>query len=195
MRIGIFGGTFDPVHVGHLVGAVTARDQCRLDRVLLVVANEPWQKQGVRAITAAEVRHAAVAAAVAGHAGLEASRLEIDRGGPSYTVNTLQEVAAAGDELFLIVGADAARGLPTWHDAGTVAALATVVVLNRPRESVPELPAAWRRLDVEMPALDISSTDLRRRLDQGESVDFLIPDAAIAVLVATGRYAGLQRPS
>src|SRR5271169_6912648 len=94
-RIGIFGGTFDPVHVGHLVAATWAREALGLERVLLVVANVPWQKAGTRAVTPAEDRFLMVQAAVAGVAGLEASRVEIDRGGPSYTVDTVRELLAS----------------------------------------------------------------------------------------------------
>src|SRR6202163_1250648 len=93
-RIGILGGTFDPVHVGHLVAATWAREAFGLDRVLMVVANVPWQKTGRRVVSAAEDRFLMVEAAVAGVAGLEVSRLEIDRGGPSYTVDTVREVVA-----------------------------------------------------------------------------------------------------
>src|SRR2546423_13992387 len=93
LRIGVFGGTFDPIHVGHLVAAVNVRHQLRLDRVLLVVANVPWQKTGARAVSPAEDRYAMVAAAVEGVAGLEASRVELVRGGPSYTADTLPGLA------------------------------------------------------------------------------------------------------
>src|ERR1700676_3150049 len=92
VRVGIFGGTFDPVHVGHLVAAAWAREAFRLERVLLVVANEPWQKTGTRAVTPAEDRYRMVEAAVAGVAGVEACRMEIDRGGPSYTADTVREL-------------------------------------------------------------------------------------------------------
>ena len=91
-RIGIFGGTFDPVHVGHLVAATWAREELGLDRVLLVVANVPWQKAGTRTVTPAEDRFRMVQAAVGGVAGVEASRIEIDRGGPSYTIDTVREL-------------------------------------------------------------------------------------------------------
>src|ERR1700683_1992735 len=105
-RIGIFGGTFDPIHVGHLVAAVNAKDALGLDRVLMVVANVPWQKAGIRAVSSASDRLALVDAAVGDVPGLEASPIEIERGGDSYTADTLVELHKAGpdDELFLIVG-------------------------------------------------------------------------------------------
>jgi nicotinate-nucleotide adenylyltransferase len=182
-RIGIFGGTFDPIHIGHLVAAVNARHAADLDLVLMMVANEPWQK-GERHITSAEVRFAAVSAAVAGHAALDASRLEIDRGGPTYTVDTLRtlEGQAPEDELFLILGNDAAATVDTWHDAPEISALARLVVVNRPGTVPPVLDQRWRVQTVTVPALEVSSTDLRNRLADGRPLDYLVPDAAVEVL-------------
>jgi nicotinate-nucleotide adenylyltransferase len=132
-RLGVFGGTFDPVHIGHLVAAVNARHACALDRVLLVVANRPWQKQD-RDVTPAEQRFALVEAAVEGSPGLEASRLEIDRGGDTYTADTLEALAAEDPEreLFLIVGGDVAAELGSWRRVEVVRRLATLVVVSRP---------------------------------------------------------------
>jgi len=129
----VFGGTFDPVHVGHLVAAVGARDALHLDRVLLVVANQPWQKHD-RSVSPAEYRLAMLAAAVADVDGLEASAIEIERGGASYTVDTLEALSAAepASDLFLVVGADVVADLPTWRRVGDVADLATLVVVTRP---------------------------------------------------------------
>src|ERR1700722_17635077 len=109
-RIGIFGGTFDPVHVGHLVAAMWAREALELDRVLLVVANVPWQKAGTRRVTPAEDRFQVVQAAVDGVVGVEACRMEIDRGGPSYTADTVRELLVRDGSArpFVIVGADVA---------------------------------------------------------------------------------------
>ena len=182
-RLGVFGGSFDPLHVGHLVAAVNARHACDLDVVLLMVANQPWQKAGKRSITPAEVRFEAVTAAVQGHDGLLASRLEIDRGGVTYTADTLSALSESEDaDLFLILGTDAAARLSTWHRAEEVAALAEVIVVNRPGTEMPQLDASWRARSVEIPALDVSSTDLRDRLLDGRPLDFLIPDAAVHVL-------------
>src|ERR1700761_2756468 len=107
-RTGLFGGTFDPIHVGHLVAAVNAKHALSLDRVIMMVANVPWQKAGVRAVTSAEERYDLVRAAVGDVAGLEPGRNEIDRGGDSYTADTLQELADDNPdaELFLVVGWD-----------------------------------------------------------------------------------------
>ena len=133
-RIGVFGGTFDPPHVGHLVTAVNVRHGLRLDRVLLVVANVPWQKEGSRAISDGEDRFALVEEAVDGVRGLEASHVELDRGGPSYTADTLAVLAERhpGAGLFTILGEDAAAAFLTWERHGEVAARSTLVVVERP---------------------------------------------------------------
>jgi nicotinate-nucleotide adenylyltransferase len=187
----VFGGTFDPIHVGHLVAAVNVRHALSLDRVLLVVANVPWQKAGTRSITSAEDRLAVVEAAVGGVAGLEASRLELDRGGPSYTADTLTEVTAAhpGAELFCVIGADAAEDLATWERADAIANLATLVVVNRPGAPLPGSLPGWRVVEVVVPALEVSSTDLRTRAADGRPLDYLIPDAAIRCIRRRGMYA------
>jgi nicotinate-nucleotide adenylyltransferase len=199
-RLGILGGTFDPVHIGHLVAAVNARAVLGLDRVLLVVANQPWQKSG-RALTPAEDRVALVAAAVAGVEGLEASRLEVDRGGPTFTADTLEQLAAEGvdRELFLIVGSDVAADLGTWERPEVVARLATLVVVDR--AGVPGggagLSQAWRVERVEIPRLEISSSDIRDRCAAGLPVDFLVPEAVITRIRSLGLYAGgtMREPS
>lgn len=190
-RIGIFGGTFDPVHVGHLVAALEARQTLALDRVLLVVANDPWQKSGSRVVTPAEDRYAVVEAAVEDVAGLEASRLEIDRGGPSYTIDTVQELAAAhgAAELFLIVGADVAAELGTWERAEALSRAVTLVVVERGGVSSGEDPVGWRVVRLSIPALEISSSDLRRRLAEDRTVEFLVPEPAIRCIRRRGLYA------
>src|SRR5688572_6330526 len=132
-RLGIFGGTFDPPHVGHLVTAVNVRHELDLDRVLLVVSNVPWQKVGTRAISPASARFAMVEAAVADVDGLEASRIELDAGGPSYTADTLATLRAEDPsrDLFVILGADAAAGVLTWERWEEVRDQATVVAVER----------------------------------------------------------------
>jgi nicotinate-nucleotide adenylyltransferase len=190
-RIGVFGGTFDPVHVGHLVVAVNVRYSLRLDRVLMVVANVPWQKAGTRSVSAADDRYAMVAAAVEGVDGVEASRLEIDRGGHSYTADTLEVLAEAhpGAELFCVVGEDVAAIIETWERVDEVRRLATLAVVNRPG-SPPHLPRdGWQVETVEVPAIDISSTDLRARVRDGRPLDFLVPDAAVRCIRERGLYA------
>ena len=190
-RIGVFGGTFDPVHVGHLAAAVNVRHALGLERVLLVVANIPWQKAGERSVTAAEDRFAVVEAATAGLDGVEASRMEIDRGGPSYTVDTLEELAALhpGTELFLVVGSDVVAELGTWERAGDLSRLATLVAVARPGASVPPPPPSWRMEVVEVPPLDVSSTDLRSRVADGRPIDVLVPAGAVREIRRRGLYA------
>jgi nicotinate-nucleotide adenylyltransferase len=190
-RIGILGGTFDPVHVGHLVAAVAARDTLGLDRCLLVVANEPWQKVGARAITPAEARLAVVQAAIEGVGGLEASRVEIDRGGPSYTADTVAELRSGhpGEELFLVVGSDIVPDLGTWRRVEELRESVVLAVVDRAGAPASPEPPGWRVRRVQIPALDVSSSDLRDRLDQGMAVDFLIPDAAIRCIRTRGLYA------
>ena len=192
VRIGIFGGTFDPVHVGHLVAAAWAREAFGLDRVLLVVANEPWQKTGTRVVTPAEDRFLMVEAAVDGVAGVEASRIEIDRGGPSYSADTVREllVSTPSAELYVIVGADVAADLGTWQRTDELRDTVTLVVVDRGGIGSGEAPAGWRVERLRIPALDISSSRLRDRLAQGLSVDFLIPEGAIRCIRQLNLYAG-----
>jgi len=194
-RIGVFGGTFDPVHVGHLVAACWCRDALELDRVLLVIANEPWQKAGTREVSGAEDRFAVVSAAVEGIRGLEASRIEIDRGGPSYTADTIQELRTTHPEaeLFLAVGSDVEAELGTWHRLEEIVKTVTLVVVERAGTTAPAGPAhesqwAGPVHHVRMPTLDISSSELRERLEQGLSVDFLIPEPAIRLIRRLGLY-------
>jgi len=189
-RVGVFGGTFDPVHVGHLVAAVNARHALALDRVLMVVANAPWQKAD-RTVSPAPDRLAMVAAAVEGIPGLEACSLEIERGGPSYTADTLQALREQepGSELFLMVGADLADELHTWERIDAVRKEATLVVVNRPGWTPPSTLVGWRMQAVEIPALSISSTDLRARAADGRPLDFLIPAPVVRVIRDRGLYA------
>jgi nicotinate-nucleotide adenylyltransferase len=190
--IGIFGGTFDPIHVGHLVAAVNVRHALALDRLLLVVNNQPWQKEGSRSITPAEDRFAMVEAAVGDVPGLEASRIEIDRGGPSYTADTLEDVVAAepGARLYTVVGADAADAIETWERVDAVARLSTLVVVNRPGSVRHASLEGWRVIEIEVPALEVSSTDLRSRAADGRPLDYLVPESVVRVIRSRDLYAG-----
>lgn len=189
-RLGIFGGTFDPPHIGHLVAALNVRHDLALDRVLLVVNNIPWQKVGSRAISAVQDRFAMVEAAVGAVEGLEVSRLEIDAGGLSYTADTLAALHAEvpARELFVILGADAAAGITTWERAGEVRDLATIVAVERP--GVPVAPAlpGWRWERVAVPGIEVSSTDLRQRVREGRPLDYLVPGAVVDCIRARGLY-------
>ena len=179
----MFGGTFDPPHVGHLVTAVNVRHRLRLDRVLLVVANVPWQKEGTRPITPAADRLWLVEEAVRGVAGLEASRIELDRGGRSYTADTLDELVRRHPtaQLFTILGEDAAAAFLSWERYGEVAAHSSLVVVDRPG-FVADLPGGFDWVHVEVPHLEVSSTDLRARALDGRPLDFLLPPAVIAAI-------------
>jgi nicotinate-nucleotide adenylyltransferase len=189
LRLGLFGGTFDPPHVGHLVTAVNVRHELGLDRVLLEVANRPWQKEGQRTISAAEDRFALVAAAVEGVDGLEASRLEIDRGGVSYTADTLAELERlhSGAELFTIVGSDAAAELLTWERYDEVVRRSRLVVVERPGSDL-DLPREVSWLRVVVPHLDVSSTDLRARVVDGRPLDYLVPEDVLSEVRSRRMY-------
>ncbi len=173
------------------MAAVNVRHALALDRVLLVVANSPWQKSD-RLITPAADRLAVVDAAVAGTAGVEASAIEIDRGGESYTADTLEQLIAENPdrELFLVVGTDVASALHTWRRTDVVARLATLVVVSRGGSPVVELGPPWRVEHVAIPALEISSSDLRGRVADGRPLDHLVPLAAVACIRERGLYAG-----
>jgi nicotinate-nucleotide adenylyltransferase len=189
-RIGIFGGTFDPPHVGHLVTAVNVRHALALDVVLLVVANDPWQKSGERQVSPAADRLAMVDAAVGDVEGLEASDLELRRGGTSYTADTLAELRTAHPEaeLFLVLGSDAAAGLPTWERAEEVRTGAGIVVVTRPGAEQGAPPEGWTWVSVETPRLEVSSTDLRARFTDGRPLDYLLTPAVIDCIEARGLY-------
>ena len=183
LRIGLFGGTFDPPHVGHLVTAVNVLHELDLDLVVLMVANVPWQKEGSRQITPADHRFAMVEAAVAEVPGLIPGRIEIDRGGHSYTADTL---ATLGDQypdavLFTIVGDDAASGLRTWARYDEVVLSSSLVVVDRPGDPV-ELPSDVDWIRVEVPRLEVSSTDLRARFVDGRPLDYLITQPVLDVI-------------
>jgi len=186
----VFGGTFDPPHVGHLVTAVNVRHELDLDVVLLVVANDPWQKSGVRGVTPAGDRLALVEAAVADVAGLEASDVELQRGGTSYTADTLATLAAQhpGADLLLVLGSDAAAGLPSWERADEVRNLASIVVVTRPGAEEGSPPAGWHWQRVETPRLEVSSTDLRARVAYGRPLDYLLTPPVLACIESRGLY-------
>ncbi|MEI7886833.1 MAG: nicotinate-nucleotide adenylyltransferase [Actinomycetes bacterium] len=188
-RIGIFGGTFDPPHIGHLVTAINVRYQMNLDRVLMVVANQPWQKVGSRKLSTAGDRLALVQAAVRNEEGIEASDLELLRGGPSYSVDTLEtlRVADANSELFLILGGDAAAGLESWERHQEIAKQCRIIVVDRPGV-VSEVPSGFVVERVSVPRLEVSSTDLRHRAATGAPLEHLIPREVISLISQRGLY-------
>ena len=189
-NIGVFGGTFDPVHAVHLRVARAARDTAGLDRVLFMVANVPPHKSGEVAASA-EDRLEMVAAAVADEPGFEASRLEMDRPGPSYTADTLRSLHARRPDarLFLILGYDSALDLPKWREPGVILDLAELLVVCRPNCGRPLPPVLQNRatlLPFEEDAL--SSTEIRERLAAGGDVSGLVPPGALRVIREKGLY-------
>jgi len=189
-RIGVFGGTFDPLHVGHLVTAINVRFELRLDRMLLVPAGDPWQKAH-REVTPGEVRLAMVEAAVAGVEGLEACDIEVRRKGPSYTADTVAELRRdnPGAELFVVLGSDAAALLSTWERAEEVRDGAVLVVVTRPGAAAASPPEGWRHQVVVVPQLDMSSTEIRDRVVEGRPIDFLVTPPVQRVIRERGLYA------
>jgi nicotinate-nucleotide adenylyltransferase len=176
------------VHVGHVVAAVDTRAALGLDRVLMVVAGDPWQKRGEVVASAAD-RLALAAAAVDDVDGVEASAIEIERAEPSVTYDTLTALAAPGRELFLVLGADAARNMPTWRKLEETRELATLVIVERAGDAHAEAPApGWRVERVTIPRLDIASRDLRARLAQGHPIDGLVPPAVVRAIAERGLY-------
>jgi len=161
-RIGLFGGTFDPPHVGHLVTAVNVRHALDLDVVVLMVAEVP---------------------------GLKAGHDEIDRGGPSYTADTLAVLAGRcpGADLYTVVGDDAAANITTWERYDEVAARSALVVIDRPGAPV-ELPEGFDWVRVEVPRLEVSSTDLRARVRDGRPLDYLVTEPVLRIVRERGLY-------
>lgn len=199
--IGIMGGTFDPIHVGHLAVAEEARESLRLDRILFVVAGRPPHKDPAE-VSAVEDRLAMVSLAIAGNAAFELSRLEIDRQGPSYSADTvaglegLERAAGRKPDLTLILSAETFADLPTWHEPERLLALARVAVV--PREGYPAPDPGWiartfsgqeDRVDfLEGPRLGLSSTALRARVAAGRSIRYLVPDAVAGYIAEHGLY-------
>jgi nicotinate-nucleotide adenylyltransferase len=180
VRLGVYGGAFDPPHLGHLVAASDACDALRLDRLLWI----PSAVHPLKAVrTAADVRLEMVRAAIAGDPRFQADDLELRRTGPSYTVDTLRELRARepGAELFFVTGADNLRDLPRWREPDEVARLATLAVVSRAGDSLPADPLYPARA-VTVTRVDVSSTEIRRRVAAGLSIRYLVPEAVRAVV-------------
>jgi nicotinate-nucleotide adenylyltransferase len=193
-RIGIFGGTFDPPHAGHAAAARAVTERLGLDRLLLVVANDPWQKSGQRRVSPAADRYALTEALAGEIPGAEASRLEIERGGPSYSVDTAEEIRAGTGghpvELFLVVGADLVPELGSWHRYQDLQRLVTLAVVSRPAGPAPELLGpGWRAEWVDGPQVAVSSSEVRDLLAAGRPVDGMVPEAVIRCIRRRGLYA------
>jgi nicotinate-nucleotide adenylyltransferase len=200
MRLGIYGGSFDPVHYGHLLLAETCREACRLDEVWLVPAARPPHKQD-RELTPARQRVEMLELALAGNERLRVSTLEIERGGVSYTVDTLRDVARrqAGAELFVLMGADSLRDLLTWREPQEICRLAAPLVVRRSGAPEPDLNvlaglvtperlAEFRALQVQMPLIELSSSALRARALAGKSLRFRTPRPVEQYIQTQGLY-------
>jgi nicotinate-nucleotide adenylyltransferase len=189
-RIGVLGGTFDPVHTAHVVVAAEVRSRLDLDRVLLVVAGDPWQKRG-KVLASAPDRLALAQCAVDGVDGLEVSALEVEREGASVTADTLEALHRPDRTLFLLLGADAVANMPTWRRLDDTKHLAEIVVVERAGDLEVDPPGeGWRVHHVAVPRLDISSTDIRARLAAGRPVAGLVPPAVVAEIARRGLYTG-----
>ena len=168
-RIGLFGGTFDPPHMGHLAAALAAKEALGLDEVLLVVANDPWQKSGQRSITEARHRLAMTELLVEDADGIEASDAEILRGGESYMIDTVSDMRQQGHEITLIVGADVADGLETWERSDQLRQLVRVAVVDRPGYVSSTLDG-WLMERVAVEPKEISSSKLRDQMSEGVAI-------------------------
>jgi nicotinate-nucleotide adenylyltransferase len=195
MRLGLYGGTFDPIHLGHLILAEACREACALDRVWFVVAGTPPHKPGER--TPVADRLEMVRIAVAGHPAFEVSEIEAKGPGPHYSVATLEAIGRdrPEDELFFLIGSDSLADLPSWRQPERIAALATIVVVNRPgfdpalHAAVPDLgPAARPIRHVAVPPIGIASHALRRRVAEGRSIRYQVPRGVEAYIAAHRLY-------
>ena len=190
-RIGVMGGTFDPVHHGHLVAASEVAQVFTLDEVVFVPTCQPWQKDD-RHVSPSEDRYLMTVIATASNPRFSVSRIDIDRGGPTYTIDTLRDLRAErGDEaeLFFITGADALAQIMSWQDVNELFKLAHFVGVTRPghRLTGDGLPEDNVSL-VEVPALAISSTDCRQRVARGEPIWYLVPDGIVQYIAKRRLY-------
>jgi nicotinate-nucleotide adenylyltransferase len=181
MRVGLFGGTFDPPHVAHLALARAALGALKLDQVRWIPAGQPWQK--ARSITPAAHREAMLRLAIAQEPRFVLDRIELEREGPSYTLDTVRALRPLGD-LVLVIGADQYAGLHTWHGWQEVLGLVTLAVANRPGPMPPVHPEVLRfpHRVVPLPMLDISATEIRSRVAQGLPIDSMVPPAVASYI-------------
>jgi nicotinate-nucleotide adenylyltransferase len=193
LRIGVMGGTFDPIHHGHLVAASEVQARFDLHEVVFVPTGQPWQKSS-REVSAAEDRYLMTVIATASNPHFSVSRVDIDRGGPTYTIDTLRDLRAQrpGADLYFITGADALAQILTWREAKGVFELAHFVGCTRPgttidQATVDRLPGGKVTL-IEVPALAISSTECRTRARKGQPVWYLVPDGVVQYIAKRGLY-------
>ena len=190
-RVGVMGGTFDPIHHGHLVAASEVAERFGLDEVVFVPTGRPWQKQE-REVSPAEDRYLMTVIATASNPRFSVSRIDIDRDGPTFTVDTLSELHAvrgSGVELFFITGADALAQILSWQRAEEAVGMAHFVGVTRPGHVLadPGLPDGRVSL-VEIPALAISSSDCRERVGANQPIWYLVPDGVVQYIAKRGLY-------
>lgn len=191
VRLGVMGGTFDPIHNGHLVAASEAAAAFNLSEVIFVPTGEPWQKS--RKVTKSEDRYLMTVVATASNPRFKVSRVDIDRAGPTYTIDTLRELRELHPdaELFFITGADAIAQILSWRDVDQIWGLAHFVAVSRPghQMTLPEHPEGAISV-LEIPALAISSTDIRQRVSAAKPVWYLVPDGVVQYIAKHQLYAG-----
>jgi nicotinate-nucleotide adenylyltransferase len=190
-RIGVMGGTFDPIHHGHLVAASEVAQVFTLDEVVFVPTGQPWQKED-RQVSPSEDRYLMTVIATASNPRFSVSRIDIDRGGPTYTIDTLRDLRAErGDEaeLFFITGADALAQIMSWQDVNELFKLAHFVGCTRPGHRLTGHGLPEDRVSlVEIPALAISSTNCRQRVGRGEPIWYLVPDGIVQYIAKRRLY-------
>jgi len=202
VNLGVMGGTFDPVHLGHLAVAEEAREVLDLERILFVPAGLPPHKPAGE-VTSIEHRLAMVELAIADNRAFELSRIEVDRPGPSYTVDTLETLAAAGDRVTVILSAETFAELPTWHEPWRLFEAARVAVAPRWGYPAPDpdwlaatFPGREDRVSyLEGPRLGVSSTALRARVAAGRSIRYLVPQPVAAYIAANNLYTARRNAS
>ena len=190
-RLGVMGGTFDPIHHGHLVAASEVQAWFDLDEVVFVPTGQPWQKED-REVSPAEDRYLMTVIATASNPRFSVSRVDIDRAGPTYTIDTLRDLKAergAGWDLYFITGADALEVILTWRDVGELFELAHFVGCTRPGHELSNIGLPEGKVSlVEVPALAISSTECRERVSQGEPIWYLVPDGIVQYIAKRQLY-------
>jgi nicotinate-nucleotide adenylyltransferase len=193
-RLGVMGGTFDPIHYGHLVTAEEALVQFGLDEVVFVPTGRPWMKEG-RDVAPAEDRYLMTVIATASNPRFQVSRIEVDRAGPTYTVDTLRALGDANPdaELYFITGADAMLEILDWKDSNEALALAHFIAATRPGYDLTRFQAEERTRrpnvsEMSIPALAISSTDVRARVREGRPIRYLVPEGVKSYVEKAGLY-------
>ena len=199
-RLGVMGGTFDPIHHGHLVAASEVADRFALDEVVFVPTGQPWQKD--RHVTPAEDRYLMTVIATASNPRFSVSRVDVDRAGPTYTTDTLRDLQALHPDakLYFITGADALGSILTWQGWEELFTLATFIGVSRPGYELTDshITDAFERLPddalhlVEVPALAISSTDCRRRASAGRPIWYLVPDGVVQYVAKSNLYRTIE---